>query len=78
MSLYFFQSLVATALQGIIVGLCVALPILIIATMNFIGGILATLTLVCITTMVLGLIPLAGWKIGVRSSPTELNVTLTV
>ncbi len=58
--------LVWNAFVGIIVGLCIALPILIIATNNFVTGFLATLTLLFIIVMVLGLIPMAGWKLGVR------------
>ncbi len=65
--LFFAQVLVRTALQGIIIGLCVALPILMIATLNVVSGLYATLTLLCITATVLGLIPMAGWKIGVSA-----------
>ena len=64
------------AFLGIIVGLCVALPILIIATNNFVTGFLATFTLILITTMVIGLIPMAGWKLGVRFGTNYYRKTL--
>ena len=54
------------AFLGIIVGLSVALPILVIATNNFVTGFLATFTLILIIAMVIGLIPMAGWKVSVR------------
>ena len=62
------QTLISSALTGIIVGLAFALPILIIATHNFIVGLMATINLVCITVTVIGFIPLMGWKLGVSDS----------
>ena len=59
------EVLVQNAIIGVVVGVCVAFPILIIATHNIITGTLATLIIMIITTSVLGLIPLAGWKLGV-------------
>ena len=60
-----FQVLVWNAFLGIIVGLCVALPILVIATDNFLTGLLTTFILILTAVMVVGLIPMAGWKLGV-------------
>ena len=67
------QKLVSTALIGIVVGVCFALPILIIATQNIITGLLATGVIVCITTSVIGLLPLAGWKLGVRGQNIQMK-----
>ncbi|XP_050405065.1 protein dispatched homolog 3-like [Patella vulgata] len=69
------KSLVFSAIQGIIIGIALALPILTIATQNFILGSLATLTIMCVTVTVVGIIPLAGWKLGVLES---LNLSLVV
>ncbi len=55
-----------SAFIGIVIGICTALPILIIATHNLITGTYATITIVMIVTMVLGVIPMAGWKLGVN------------
>ena len=55
----------SSATVGVVIGLCLALPILIIATGNLIVGLMATLTIVVITVSVIGVIPMAGWKLGV-------------
>ena len=68
-----FQVLVWNAFLGIIIGLCIALPILVIATNNIAIGFLATCTLICITIMVLGFIPIVGWKIGVSIGCLQTN-----
>ena len=67
------QTLVSSALTGIAVGLAFALPILIIATHNFIVGLMATINIVCITVTVIGFIPLMGWKLGVSGSDVTLS-----
>ena len=59
------QQLATSAYQGIIIGLAVALPILIVATMNFIVGLLATLTISLVAFSVVAFIPILGWKLGV-------------
>ncbi len=59
------QKLVNTAVTGIAVGICVALPILIFATQNVLVGLAATITIALVTVSVVGVIPLAGWKLGV-------------
>lgn len=56
-------------------GLALALIILTVATMNWIISLLATLTIGLITCCVVGVIPVAGWKLGVLES---LNLTLVV
>ena len=56
-------------------GLVLALVILTVATMNWIISLLATLTIGLITCCVVGVIPMAGWKLGVLES---LNLTLVV
>lgn len=63
------------AVQGIVLGLALALVILTVATMNWIISLLATLTIGLITCCVVGVIPMAGWKLGVLES---LNLTLVV
>ena len=60
-----FQTLVRSALIGVGVGLSVAFPILVIATHNIVTGLYATFVIIIITVSVMGLIPLAGWKLGV-------------
>eukprot|EP01065_Artemidia_motanka_P010786 TRINITY_DN1577_c0_g1_i1.p1 TRINITY_DN1577_c0_g1~~TRINITY_DN1577_c0_g1_i1.p1 ORF type:complete len:1229 (+),score=201.00 TRINITY_DN1577_c0_g1_i1:165-3851(+) len=69
------ETLVQTAISGIILGLVLALIVLVLATGNVIVGVLATMTIVLIVIMVLGIIYFAGWKIGVLES---LNLTLVV
>ena len=64
-----------TAVKGILLGLGLALLILILATTNWIVGILATISISCITVSVVGVIPMVGWKLGVLES---LNLTLVV
>ena len=54
-----------SAIFGIVLGIVCALPILILATQNVIIGFLATLCICCCTVCVIGVIPLAGWKLGV-------------
>ncbi len=63
------------AVQGIIVGLSLAIPVLVFTTCNWIIGLLAALTISLITNAVVGLIPMLGWKLGVMES---LNLTLVV
>jgi len=60
-----FQTLTYNAFLGIVVGITIALPVLMIATSNVIGGMFATLMIACITICVLGILPLAGWKLDV-------------
>ncbi|CAB4019605.1 dispatched homolog 1-like, partial [Paramuricea clavata] len=69
------QILVKNAVQGVALGLALALLILTVATMNWIVSLLATLTIGLITCCVVGVIPMAGWKLGVLES---LNLTLVV
>ena len=64
--LLYFQTLVENAVLGILLGIAIALPILVLATMNVVTGLFATLNIICITVCVLGVIPLAGWKLDVR------------
>jgi multidrug efflux pump subunit AcrB len=72
---YFFKILIKNAVQGIVVGLLLAMVVLIIATTNVIVGTLATLTIAMITCSVLATITLLGWELGVLES---LNMTLVV
>lgn len=60
-----FQEMERTAIVGIAIGVSMAFPILCISTMNWIVGSLATLYICCTTICVIGVIPLAGWKLGV-------------
>lgn len=60
-----FQMLAENAVFGVVLGVGLAFPILVIATKNIITGFLATFTMCCSTVSVIGVIPLAGWKLGV-------------
>jgi hypothetical protein len=62
---FVIQSLVSSAVIGMVIGLCLAFPILVVATSNIIVGLMATMTIVIITVSVVGVIPMAGWKLGV-------------
>ena len=70
-----FQSLVDNAIQGIIIGVTLAFPIITLTTMNVIIGLFATLSICCTTVCVAGVIPLAGWKLGVCIIYLCLNST---
>jgi len=59
------QMLAQNAIYGIIIGVCLAFPILVIATRNIITGALATVSMCCSTVCVIGVVPLGGWKLGV-------------
>ncbi|XP_045187392.2 uncharacterized protein LOC123545146 [Mercenaria mercenaria] len=69
------EMLAKNAMYGIIIGVSLALPILIIATRNIITGCLATFSMCCSTVCVIGVIPLGGWKLGVLES---LNMCMVV
>ncbi|CAH1792445.1 unnamed protein product [Owenia fusiformis] len=69
------KSLTNSAINGIIIGLCIAFPILIIATKNVIVGFFALCSIAMVTTSVVGVIPLAGWKLGILEC---LNLVLIV
>ena len=62
-----FQELVGTAIQGIAVGIALAFVVITLATKNIITGLLATLNIGVVTLSVVGLIPMIGWKLGVRT-----------
>ncbi|XP_061168958.1 protein dispatched homolog 3-like [Saccostrea echinata] len=72
---YVIQTLVQNALLGIVIGVCIAFPILSLSTMNVVIGFLATFSICCTTVCVIGVIPLAGWKLGFM---TALNMCLVV
>ena len=59
------QSVTENAVLGLALGLSLALPVLVVATCNVINGLLATLTICCVTVCVIGVIPLGGWRLGV-------------
>ncbi|KAJ8303403.1 hypothetical protein KUTeg_019799 [Tegillarca granosa] len=73
--MYVQKSLANNAILGIAIGVSLAFPILTIATMNIIIGFFATLSICCTTICVIGVIPLAGWKLGVLVS---LNMCMLV
>ncbi|KAL4237665.1 hypothetical protein ACF0H5_002379 [Mactra antiquata] len=64
-----------SAIQGIVIGILLAFPILTIATRNVIIGLFATLSMCCSTVCVIGIIPLAGWKLGLLEA---LNMCMVV
>ncbi|XP_067028237.1 protein dispatched homolog 1-like isoform X4 [Acropora muricata] len=67
--------LASTAVRGILLGLGSAISLLVVMTSNWIVGLLCGAIIACITVGVVGVIPLAGWKLGVLES---LNLTLVV
>lgn len=73
--LFISQVLVQSAVNGILMGLGLTLPLLIIMTTNWIVALMCCLTISLITVGVIGIIPLAGWKLGILES---LNLTLVV
>ncbi|XP_046577341.1 protein dispatched homolog 1-like [Haliotis rubra] len=73
--LYVQKALADNAVLGIAIGLSMAFPILTLATQNIILGFLATVSIGCVTVCVIGVVPLAGWKLGVLVS---LNMCLVV
>lgn len=73
--LYVQKKLVDTAIQGIAGGISLAFVIITLATKNIVTGFLATLNICVVTVSVVGLIPMAGWKLGVLES---LNLSLVV
>ena len=54
-------------MYGIVIDVSLAFPILVAATGNLITGALASLSMACSTTCVIGVITLGGWKLGVSS-----------
>lgn len=72
---YVQKSLADNAVQGIIIGVTLAFPILTLTTMNVIIGFFATMSICCTTICVIGVIPLAGWKLGLLVS---LNMCIVV
>ncbi|XP_070577305.1 protein dispatched homolog 1-like isoform X2 [Ptychodera flava] len=69
------KTLADSAVQGVILGIALAFPLLVIATMNIVLGGMATLSIGLTTGCVIGVIPLAGWKLGLLES---LNLSLIV
>ncbi|CAD5113766.1 DgyrCDS2935 [Dimorphilus gyrociliatus] len=69
------NKLVGSAVTGIAIGIGLSCPILIVATHNVIVGLLATFTIGCVTVCVIGVLPIAGWKLGLLES---LNLVLVV
>ncbi|KAH3854522.1 hypothetical protein DPMN_097065, partial [Dreissena polymorpha] len=58
------KMLADNAVWGIVIGVCLAFPILVLATGNLITGSLATFSMCCSTICVVGVVPLGGWKLG--------------
>nr|KAG5700686.1 hypothetical protein BaRGS_029051 [Batillaria attramentaria] len=58
------SSLADNAILGIVLGVCLAFPVLVLSTCNVINGLLATLTICCVTVCVIGVLPMAGWNWG--------------
>ncbi|XP_033735368.1 uncharacterized protein LOC117323939 [Pecten maximus] len=73
--LYVQKEMEKNAVTGIAVGVSLAFPILCLSTMNIIVGGFATLSICCTTICVIGVIPSAGWKLGLL---TSLNMTMLV
>ncbi|XP_052106368.1 protein dispatched homolog 1-like [Mytilus californianus] len=69
------ETLVKSAVRGVVIGISLAFPILTLTTLNVVIGFLATICITMITVVVVGLIPLIGWKLGVLES---INLSLIV
>lgn len=69
------ETLASSAIMGIMIGLFSAWPILILTTMNVVIGTIAVITIGLVTACVVGIIPLAGWKLGVLES---INLCMVV
>ncbi|XP_002736516.1 protein dispatched homolog 1-like [Saccoglossus kowalevskii] len=69
------KTLADSAIKGIIYGIVLAFPVLVIATQNIILGTMATVSIALTTVCVVGVIPMAGWKLGVLES---LNLSIIV
>ena len=50
---------------GIVTGLGMAFPLLIIGTKNVIVGFMATASIAFVTVAIVGIIPMGGWELGV-------------
>ena len=72
--LLFLQVLVTLAVQGIVIGLLLAFPILTVATHNVIIGFMATLTISLIALSVYSMIEILGWKLGVQITSLILRL----
>jgi hypothetical protein len=59
------QSLSHQAIMGLGLGIALAFPVLVLGTQNIIVGVLATLSISLSTICVVGIISVAGWKLGV-------------
>ena len=59
------QSLVFSTVIDAAIGICLAVPPLIAATMNVIIGLMATAVLACMTASTMIIIPMFRWKLGV-------------
>ncbi|XP_077990897.1 protein dispatched-like [Glandiceps talaboti] len=69
------KTLADSAIQGIILGIALAFPVLVLATQNIIIGSMATVSIGLTTCCVVGIIPMIGWKLGLLES---LNLSLIV
>ncbi|XP_070577306.1 protein dispatched homolog 1-like [Ptychodera flava] len=69
------KTLADSAIKGVILGILLAFPLLTIATSNIILGAMATMSIGLTTGCVIGIIPIAGWKLGLLES---LNLSLIV
>ncbi|XP_077977450.1 protein dispatched homolog 1-like [Glandiceps talaboti] len=69
------ETLADSAVKGIILGITLAFPVLVIATQNVIIGTMATVSIGLTTVCVIGMIPMLGWKLGLLES---LNLSLIV
>ena len=80
------QVLTEQAVYGVSAGIGVALPVLLFTTQNWKLGLMATMTILMSTVCVIGMIPVAGWKLGVsftdlllfkeQCPPPKITVTL--
>ena len=73
-----FQILATSSIIGILVGLSSAWIILILTTFNYVIGTLAVIIIGLVSACVIGIIPLAGWKLGVSYSLTYVCLVCLV
>ncbi|GFR99143.1 protein dispatched homolog 1-like [Elysia marginata] len=69
------EALADSAVQGILIGICLAYVVLAFATMNVIIALMATSIILLVTISVSAFIPILGWEISVIES---INLSLVV
>ncbi|XP_078001163.1 protein dispatched homolog 1-like [Glandiceps talaboti] len=69
------KTLSDSAIKGVVLGISLAFPLLVMTTTNIVLGAMATISIAATTWCVIAVIPMAGWKLGLLES---LNLSLIV